>query len=106
MPVVAILGYVGGENDCQPPKPITDQEVLAVIKRCRVKGAAGPDGLRPVSLKRALKRGVERELAALFSLWLKCRKVPARQCEHRTVLIPKNGATPQGYGYLEADYRR
>ncbi|GIY43160.1 hypothetical protein CDAR_502351 [Caerostris darwini] len=92
------LGFVRRANDCQPPKPITDEEVLAVIKRCRIKGAAGPDGLRPVGLKRALKRGVERELFALFSLWLKCRRMPARQCEHRTVLIPKNGATPQDMG--------
>ncbi|GIX70141.1 retrovirus-related Pol polyprotein from type-1 retrotransposable element R2 [Caerostris darwini] len=40
-------------NDCQPPKPITEQE---------------------------------------------CRKRPSFQCEHRTVLIPKNGATRQDMG--------
>ncbi|GIY06675.1 uncharacterized protein CEXT_245231 [Caerostris extrusa] len=38
------LDFVRRANDCQPPKPITEQEVLAVIKRCRGKGAAGPDG--------------------------------------------------------------
>ncbi|GIX84901.1 hypothetical protein CEXT_43571 [Caerostris extrusa] len=31
-------------NDYQPPKSISEQEVLAIIKRCRGKGAAGPDG--------------------------------------------------------------
>ncbi|GIY31482.1 retrovirus-related Pol polyprotein from type-1 retrotransposable element R2 [Caerostris darwini] len=37
-------------------------------------------------------------MSDLFSFWLKCRKVPAFQYEHRTVLITKNDATPHYMG--------
>ncbi|KAF8784074.1 Retrovirus-related Pol polyprotein type-1 like protein [Argiope bruennichi] len=84
-----------GDSKCTKPLEFTPKEVKRVIKGCRLRGASGPDGLRPVSLKRSLKRGVEHELAALFNLWLKFRKVPAFQCAHRTVLIPKAGAQPK-----------
>ncbi|GBM57462.1 hypothetical protein AVEN_229073-1 [Araneus ventricosus] len=39
-----------------------------------------------------------RELATLFNLWMKFRKVPTFQCEHRTVSIQKSGASPQNMG--------
>ncbi|GBN75164.1 hypothetical protein AVEN_272725-1 [Araneus ventricosus] len=88
------LDYAGSSK-CTPPPEITAKEVKRAIMGCRLRGASGPDGLRPVSLKRALKRGVEHEVATLFNMWISFRRVPAFQCEHRTVLIPKAGASPQ-----------
>lgn len=84
-----------GKDKCDPCVEIAPSEVKRVIKRCRLRGACGPDGLRPLSLKRSLPRGVEHELAKVFNLWLKFGKVPHDQCEHRTVLIPKAGAKPK-----------
>ncbi|GBN38154.1 hypothetical protein AVEN_15042-1 [Araneus ventricosus] len=61
------LDYTGNK-ECIAPAEFTAEEVKRVIQRCRLRGASGPDGLRPVSLKRALKRGVGSELATLFSI--------------------------------------
>ncbi|KAF8789554.1 Retrovirus-related Pol polyprotein type-1 like protein [Argiope bruennichi] len=83
-----------GRSKCTLPPEFTPDEKKRVITRCRLRRASVPDGLHPVSLKRALKRVVERELAIVL-VEVRFRKEPIFQCEHRTVLIPKAGATPE-----------
>ncbi|KAF8789854.1 hypothetical protein HNY73_007763 [Argiope bruennichi] len=70
-----------GRSKCTLPPEFTPDEKKRVITRYRLRGASGSDGLHPVSLKRVLKRVVERELAILLNMWLRFRKVTMGMCQ-------------------------
>ena len=78
-----------GDN-CLSMSPITTEEILENLKRCKNKSAAGEDGISYVMLKKLPKR-VLQYLAKIFNASLKIGYFPQAWKSAKVTMVPKPG---------------
>lgn len=92
-----------GQTFCGPydpfmDRPITEEEVIAALKRCKTGNAPGPDGIPPEFLKNLTPPWVQ-QLTVLFNAILEAESIPSDWCHAMMTMLDKKGdkADPRNY---------